>query len=70
MIEEDGIQRSWRRHSRRRLGDAVEKMLEPVVEVIDNKLGTNIKGCAGCQKRKEILNQLDEKISNTFDNNE
>lgn len=40
------------------LGDKVEKALEPIVKVIDDKLGTNIKGCSGCQKRKQWLNQL------------
>ncbi len=51
----------WSR-PRMRLGDKVEKILKPVVEVIDNNLGTNLKECQGCKKRKEMLNKLDEDI--------
>lgn len=61
MIEEDGVKRSWRKH-RKRFGDYVEGALKPIVEVIDDNLGTNIKGCGACQKRKEMLNKLDEKL--------
>ena len=45
---------------RLRLGDAVEKVAQPIAGAIDKVAGTNIKGCGGCQKRKEWLNNLTE----------
>jgi hypothetical protein len=40
------------------LGDAVEKVAQPIAGAIDKVAGTNIKGCGGCKKRKEWLNNL------------
>jgi len=41
-----------------RLGDAVEKVAQPIAGAIDKVVGTNIKECGGCKKRKEWLNNL------------
>lgn len=40
------------------LGDRIEKMLAPIVRVIDDMLDTNIKDCSGCKRRKKWLNDL------------
>lgn len=61
MIEQG---RSWRRH-KRRLGDFVEDALKPIVEVVDEKFGTNLKGCEACRRRKQWLNSLTEEKSDT-----
>jgi hypothetical protein len=48
----------WKRPRKRGLGDVVETVAEPIAAVIDFVFHTNIKGCSGCQKRKESLNEL------------
>jgi hypothetical protein len=45
-----------------RLGDSIEKVLAPIVRVLDDNLGTDFKNCSGCEKRKEWLNNLTEDI--------
>lgn len=59
-MEED---KTWKRPKgtrikRKLLGDKVEELLEPLV----NNFAPQLKGCGGCQKRKEMLNKLDEKL--------
>jgi hypothetical protein len=39
------------------MGDAVEKLAQPIAKVIDKVLGTNVQGCGGCAKRKQWLNK-------------
>jgi len=39
------------------LGDIVERVAQPIAKTIDKALGTNIKNCSGCKKRKELLNK-------------
>jgi hypothetical protein len=39
------------------LGDVVEKVAQPIARSIDKLLGTNIKNCGGCTKRKNSLNE-------------
>ena len=41
-----------------RLGDAVEKVAQPIAGAIDKATGTQLKECGGCKKRKEWLNGL------------
>jgi len=40
------------------LGDAVASVAQPIAGAIDKALGTNIKGCSACAKRREKLNNL------------
>ena len=40
------------------LGDAIEKIAQPIASVLDATLGTDIKNCGGCKKRKEALNKM------------
>jgi hypothetical protein len=44
--------------SRTGLGDIVERVAQPIAKAIDKFLGTNIKECGGCKKRKKFLNEL------------
>lgn len=41
----------------RGLGDVVHAVAQPVAAVLDAVLGTRIKGCSGCAKRREQWNQ-------------
>lgn len=40
------------------LGDKVHAIAHPIAGAIDKTLGTNIKGCGACAKRREKLNNL------------
>jgi hypothetical protein len=40
----------------RGLGDIVYNIAQPIAKVIDSTLGTNIKNCGGCKKRRKLLN--------------
>ena len=42
----------------RGLGDVVHFIVQPVVSAIDAMAGTNLKNCAGCETRREILNEI------------
>ena len=44
----------------RGLGDAVASVAQPIAGAIDKALGTNIKGCGACARRREKLNNLFE----------
>ena len=55
-MENSGKTYSIRR--RRRLGDTVHLVAQPIAGAIDKALGTNIKGCGACAKRREKLNNL------------
>jgi hypothetical protein len=39
-------------------GDIVYKFAQPIAKTIDKTLGTNIRNCGGCKKRRELLNKL------------
>jgi hypothetical protein len=39
------------------LGDVIHAVAQPIAKAIDIAIGTNIDGCSGCQKRREILNR-------------
>ncbi len=41
----------------RGLGDAVERIAQPIAKAIDSVAGTNIQECGGCKRRKEWLNK-------------
>ena len=41
----------------RGLGDAVALIAEPIAAAMDHVAGTRLKGCSGCAKRREFLNQ-------------
>jgi hypothetical protein len=63
MIMEEEVKKRWKTPKTRvRLGDRVEAVLKPVVQIMDVVLGTHFEGCLPCQKRKEWLNELDDKI--------
>jgi hypothetical protein len=40
------------------IGDAVHSVAQPIAGAIDKALGTNIKGCGACAKRREALNNM------------
>ena len=40
------------------LGDKVHAIAHPIAGAIDRTLGTNIKGCGACAKRRDKLNNL------------
>jgi hypothetical protein len=40
------------------IGDIVYNIAQPIAKTIDRVLGTNIKGCGGCKKRRKKLNEL------------
>lgn len=42
----------------RRLGDVVASAAQPIAGAIDKTLGTNIKGCGACARRRKKLNNL------------
>ena len=44
------------------LGDLVASVAQPIAGAIDAVLGTNVKGCGGCAKRREALNRMVPKI--------
>jgi len=44
--------------SRSGLGDLVAAVAQPVARLIDAVAGTNLKGCGGCAKRRQKLNQV------------
>jgi hypothetical protein len=48
--------------TRVRLGDRVEAAAKPIAQFLDVILGTHIEGCLPCQKRRDWLNELDDKI--------
>lgn len=41
-----------------RTGDRIASVAQPIAKAIDKALGTNIKGCSACAKRREKLNNL------------
>ena len=41
-----------------RTGDRVASVAQPIAGAIDKTLGTNIKGCGACAKRRDKLNNL------------
>lgn len=47
----------WRRP---RLGDAVAAIAQPVAKAIDRVAHTNLANCAGCKRRQDWLNSLDQ----------
>ena len=46
------------------IGNIVEKVAKPIAKGIDKVAGTNVRNCAECKKRKELLNKVGEKITN------
>lgn len=44
--------------SRSGLGDLVAVAIKPVARVIDSIVGTKLRDCGGCAKRRELLNDL------------
>jgi len=41
----------------RGLGDLIHAVAQPIATVIDKAVGTNLKTCGACAKRREKLNQ-------------
>ena len=41
----------------RGLGDVVAAVAQPIAKAFDRVAGTDIEHCAGCEKRREKLNQ-------------
>ncbi len=39
-------------------GDLIYNIAQPIAKTIDRILGTNIKECNGCKRRRKKLNQL------------
>lgn len=40
------------------LGDLIEIVAQPIAHGIDAVLGTDVKNCGGCGKRKAALNEM------------
>ena len=40
------------------MGDVVAKVAQPIASIIDKVVGTNIKECGECKKRREMLNKV------------
>lgn len=48
----------WRKPKKREgLGDLVAEIAQPIAELIDKVLKTDIKNCSGCAERKRTLNE-------------
>lgn len=58
----------WHELNGRALGDRIEALLGPGVKLLDRHLGTDLKGCGGCAKRRARLNALSRKTSQTSAN--
>ena len=41
----------------RGLGDVVHAIAQPIASLIDATLGTNVRGCWSCSKRRDLLNK-------------
>lgn len=57
-IEREKFRELTRKHRRTGLGDLVARFAEPIATAVDAVAGTDLKNCAGCAKRREILNQF------------
>lgn len=44
--------------ARLRLGDKIASVAQPIAKTIDKAIGTNIRNCKSCKKRREYLNNL------------
>jgi len=51
------IERLMRKLKLRGAGDAVALVAQPIAKAIDRVAGTNVSGCAGCQQRRDRLNE-------------
>jgi len=49
-----------------KLGDLVHSVAQPIAKGIDSALGTNMEGCSGCAKRRQILNDFSDKLYDKF----
>lgn len=67
MIDKKEETEEERKARHKKLGDLAEALFGPIANKIDKTLGTNIKECGGCKKRKEWLNQLDDELRKPFD---
>lgn len=43
------------------LGDAVERIANPIARIVDKVAGTDLQNCGGCKKRKNRLNRMIKK---------
>lgn len=50
----------------KRLGDAVESIAKPIAKTIDKALGTDLEHCEACERRKNFLNNFQDKFSSWF----
>lgn len=50
--------KEYKRFKLQGMGDVVALAAEPIASVMDKVLKTRVKGCGGCRKRREMLNQL------------
>jgi hypothetical protein len=49
----------WKRPRKRKgLGDRVEAFAQPIAKVIDALLGTDIRNCQACKRRRDDLNRF------------
>ena len=55
--EHDRIDARWSKRDKiRGLGDVVKAALRPFVKATDALLGTDLENCAGCEDRRQALN--------------
>ena len=53
-----GIERLRRMRETRGLGDMVAVVAQPIAAWIDKALGTHVKTCQSCEKRRKAMNRI------------
>lgn len=56
----------WHATDRSALGDHVERMLAPAVNLLDRHLRTQLSGCPSCARRRASLNHLARTLQHPF----
>lgn len=50
----------------RGLGDALGRVLQPIVGLVDKVTGSKLSGCGGCAQRRDVLNRLVPDVQKPF----
>lgn len=48
------------------LGDLVYRVANPIARILDRVLGTRLRGCGGCARRRRALNRWTDKLRGRF----
>ena len=54
----NGTQMTQEPHRLRGMGDLLAMVAQPIAGAVDAVLGTNIKECSGCARRRKLLNTV------------